>query len=278
MPAATPTAQVSPTPAPVVVTATLNLTYSVPITALVDSYALDVYAPVGGQGLPIVVFLHGTGETKRGYSHFSQSTAAAGFVVYVADWPVYTLSRATQDNGRGYREVTEIVACAVRFARATAATYGGDASKVTLGGFSAGAATAALVAFLGDEPERAWDAYAAKAGGPPPQARCTQTGNSAHVDAFVGAAGPYNLSTPPRGVDAGVAELVTLAPRVDSRRGLKVRLVHGTADSLVPLESSVRFAEALKAANYDVKLTRFDGPHAAPEALLIAQLRDLWPR
>jgi len=277
-PAAPPTPAATATAIPVVVTATLNLTYSLPITAPVDSFALDVYAPVGGKGLPVVVFLPGTGETKKGYTHMAQTVAAAGFVFYAADWPIYTLSRATQDNGRGYREVIETVACAVRYARATAAAYGGDPSKLTLGGFSAGAAAAALAAFQDDKPESAWDALMAKAGGPPPQVRCTQQADSAHVDALLGASGPYNLSTPPRGVDAAIADMVMIAPRLSSRRGLRVRLTHGNADSLVPVASSVQFEEALKAAGYDVRLTRFDGPHAAPEALVLAQLRDLWAR
>ncbi len=271
-----PTAAPSPTAVLPVVTSTLNLTYSEPITAPVDAYALDVYAPVGARGLPVIVFLHGTGETKRGYVHFSRSAAAAGFVVYAADWPVYTLSRASQDGGRGYREVDEIVACAVRYARATAEGYGGDPSKMTIGGFSAGAAAAAMVAFLGDEPEKLWNDYAAQAGRPPQQARCTQNDGSAHVDAFIGAAGPYNLGAAARDADPRLADLVSLAPHIESRRGLRVRLVHGTADSLVPIEASVRLEEALTKAGYDAKLTRFDGPHAAPEALLIAQLRDLW--
>lgn len=275
-PGATPTPAATATPVPVVVTSTLNLTYSVPITAPVDSYALDVYAPVGGKGLPVVIFLPGTAETKKGYAHMAQTVAAAGFVFYAADWPIYTLSRATQENGRGYREVVEIVACAVRYARATAAAYGGDASKVTLGGFSAGAAGAALMAFQDDRPEAAWDALMAKAGGPPPQARCAQQADSAHVDALLGASGPYNISTPPRGVDAAIADMVMIAPHLAARRGLRVRLTHGNADSLVPVAASVQFDEALRAAGYDVKLTRFDGPHAAPEALMLAQLRELW--
>lgn len=276
-PRETPTPTTSPTMAAVAVTSTLNLTYSVPVTAPVDAYALDVYAPVGARGLPVLVFLHGTGETKRGYAHLSQTVAAAGFVVYAADWPVYTLSRASQDGGRGYREVTEIIACAIRYAGASAATYGGDSSKLTIGGFSAGAASAALAAFLGDEPEKLWGEYAARAGRPPQQARCTEADGTAHVDAFIGAAGPYNQIGPPTGADAGLADLVSLARHIESRRALRVRLVHGTADSLVPVDSSARFAETLAQAGYDVKLTRFDGPHAAPEALILAQMRDLWP-
>lgn len=275
--AAPPTSAPSPTTA-VVVTNTLNLTYSLPVTAPVDAYALDVYAPLGARALPVLVFLHGTGETKRGYAHFSQAAAAAGFVVYAADWPVYTLSRASQDGGRGYREVAEIIACAIRYARTTAATYGGDAAKLTIGGFSAGAASASMVAFLGDEPEKQWNDYATQAGRPPQQARCAESDGSAHVDAFIGAAGPYNLSAPSGAADPKLTDLVSLSPHIESLRGLRVRLLHGTADSLVPIESSVRFADTLSKAGYDVKLTRFDGPHAAPEALVIAQLRDLWPQ
>jgi acetyl esterase/lipase len=76
--------------------------------------------------------------------------ADLGFAVFVANWgggmpagaPTYDLLLATGSQA----------ACAVEFARANAAGYGGDPATLILFGHSAGASTASIVAFARSEP------------------------------------------------------------------------------------------------------------------------------
>src|SRR3954463_6988979 len=66
--AQTPAIATTPEPTPastaLPVTVTLNITYAVPLQPKVDAQALDVYAPGGHPGGPLVVFAHGLGENK----------------------------------------------------------------------------------------------------------------------------------------------------------------------------------------------------------------------
>ena len=267
---------VTPTPAAPPVSATLNLTYTLPLAQGIDPLALDVYAPAAKQNRPVVVFLHGTGESKRFYVRPMRTLAEQGLVVYAADWPVWVASRAARDDGRGFREIVETLACAVRYARATAADYGGDRSRLTLVGFSAGAAMGASLAFAGDEPERAWAEFAAERGAPPQQVKCAQSGDSAHVDAFVGVGGAYGLGEALQKEDPRLWQLVSVTTHIVARRNLRVRLLHGAFDTLVPIERSMQFAETLSQAGYDARFVRFDRGHVVPETLVAEEILKLW--
>lgn len=117
------------------------------------SSLLDVYAPTEAGPWPVVVMLHGGGETKDGYEGWATKAAKRGAVVFVPTW-----SRMNNDVGATItpRELraaltTAIgdIAAAVRFARGTAAGYGGDPERLTLFGHSFGAMGATMEAFSG---------------------------------------------------------------------------------------------------------------------------------
>ncbi len=112
----------------------------VPITALVPCYArecevpADVISPVSGGRFPTIVLLPG-GPTVFGERRYVQGLAVAlaerGAVVFLATYR----SPITQNTEE---ESLLDVRCAIRFARANAATYGGDPERVTLVGHSLG--------------------------------------------------------------------------------------------------------------------------------------------
>lgn len=103
---------------------------------------VDVYVPRRRTGaLPIVVFFYGgswNSGTKAGYAFVGRALAARGFAVAIPDYrlvPEIRYPAFLQDN-----------AAAVRWVRAHAAEFGGDAGRIVLAGHSAGAYDAAMLA------------------------------------------------------------------------------------------------------------------------------------
>jgi predicted esterase len=256
------------------VTVTRDVVYTIPMQPEVDVEKLDIYAPIIQKTWPVVIFAHGFAEHKEDYRRFSQATAEQGFVVFNIEWP--DRNAGARDNNKGFRRTFETFACAVRFARGNAATYGGDAARMTLMGFSAGASASALLAFAADKPERLWEEFAATQNGPPRQLQCVVPTGSVQVNAFVGIAGPYNLAASLQKDNPQLWPLVSPYAYLDNPKGLRVRLLHGTFDSTVPLEQSTQFHDALTKAGYDTQLSKFDKGHAVPPELAIEEMRKLW--
>lgn len=106
---------------------------------------LDVYVPAArnnlGERLPIVVFFYGgswsTG-TRTGYSFVGRAFAAQDFITIIPDYRLVPQVR--------FPGFIEDGAAAVRWAKAYAAQYGGDPSRIVLIGHSAGAYIAAMLA------------------------------------------------------------------------------------------------------------------------------------
>jgi acetyl esterase/lipase len=108
---------------------------------------LDVYTPATAGPWPVVVML--PAGDKGFYREHAGKVAAAGFVVFAANWG------RPFSNAPAYGELLASgsqAACAVEFARARAAGYGGDPATMILFGNSAGASTASIVAFARSEP------------------------------------------------------------------------------------------------------------------------------
>lgn len=162
-PAASPTAEPTaaatlpppaPTATPAAVTAATDLRYesSGPLGKPAD---LDVYAPTAPGPWPVVVMFHGDPAMgSKGYvGPWALTVAAEGFVVFVPTWGK-TSYEADQKLARHDQLIAYDgqVACAVEFARAHAAEYGGDPSTLLLFGHSAGANVAAQVAFARRKP------------------------------------------------------------------------------------------------------------------------------
>lgn len=102
---------------------------------------LDVYAPRGATGRPVIVFFYGgswNSGARGGYGFVGRALAARGFVTLVPDYRLFPEV--------AYPGFVEDGAAAVRWARAHARDYGGDGDRIVLAGHSAGAYIAAMLA------------------------------------------------------------------------------------------------------------------------------------
>lgn len=108
-------------------------------------HRIDVYAPEGARGAPVVLFLYGGSwdSGERGmYRFLGASLASAGEVCMVPDyrvWPEVRFPAFMQDAAR-----------ALAWAGGNAAAHGGDAGRIVLMGHSAGAQMATLLALDGE--------------------------------------------------------------------------------------------------------------------------------
>lgn len=121
---------------------------------------LDVYAPTRPGGpWPVVAIFHGWGlgaVLKSDYAEQASQVAAAGFVVFVANWG--PASSAAAPDGvptpAQFATYASEGACAVAFARNHATEYGGDPGSMILFGHSGGADLAAAIAFTHPAPTK----------------------------------------------------------------------------------------------------------------------------
>ena len=131
---------------------------------------LDVYKPRHAAKAPVVVFFYGgswQGGSRGLYPFVGASLAAQGVVTIVPDYSTFPPARFPTFVGDAAR--------AVRFARKSAAQWGGDPSRLVLMGHSAGAYIAAMLLF---DPQ--W---------------LEQIGLNSQTDlaGFIGLAGPYDF-------------------------------------------------------------------------------------
>lgn len=107
---------------------------------------LDVYRPPRPEPQPIVDLLHACCGDRSDLSKLAEALAAGGAVALNADWGGM--------NGARYPAAYAVAACAVRYAHARGAEYGGDPHRVALLGWSDGALVAVVVALAGDTLDR----------------------------------------------------------------------------------------------------------------------------
>jgi len=207
--------------------------------------AADVYLPPGaGRQAPVVVLVPGGGwrtADRAGLAPLARSLAAGGAVA------VNITYRAADGGGRFPQMVGDVV-CAVDFAVDRARRSAFTPGPVVLAGHSAGAHLAALAALA---PERF------RAGCPYPAAR---------VQGLAGLAGSYDVTTMPdvaqplfgvplsedaaRWREGSPMTFVGSAGRTHA--DLRVLLIHGTGDTLVPPSATTGFAAALERAGVPV--------------------------
>jgi acetyl esterase/lipase len=122
----------------------------------------DLYAPGSGGPHPAMVFIHGGGfarGSKGGYGNsWGPYLAARGYVVFAID---YRLSTPTQTT---WPQALLDCKAGLQYLRGNAAALGIDPDRIGVGGDSAGASLAAMVAVTQDMPQFAnrytKDAYA----------------------------------------------------------------------------------------------------------------------
>jgi acetyl esterase/lipase len=207
--------------------------------------ASDVYLPRAARAAPVVVLVPGGGwrtADRTGLAPLARALAAGGAVA------VNITYRAAEDGGR-FPQMAGDVVCAVDFAAERARRSGITPGPVVVAGHSAGAHLAALAALA---PERF------RTGCPYPAARAT---------GLVGLAGVYDVTGVPEVAEPlfgvpltedparwreGNPLTWTAGPAGTSPRDLRVLLVHGTGDTMVPPSTTAGFAAALERAKIRV--------------------------
>jgi acetyl esterase/lipase len=206
---------------------------------------LDVYAPATSGDWPLVVVLHQNASVKETMYGLSKAIAGQGAVVFAPD---YEEPAQGMTPGRLMLSGDENAACAIRFARAHVAEYGGNDRRVLVVGHSQGAFVGAVMMFAGNEFP----------------GDCLTEGGSAMPDAFVGVDGGYDpiphLSE--EKLKAAPAEAIKIDPftyigQKPIREGVRFVLFAGDFEPAVL--SSQAFRDALQAAGYDVSFTRIPG-------------------
>jgi acetyl esterase/lipase len=217
---------------------------------------LDVYAPgvAGPEPRPVLVTLHGCCGSKQDLAQLAGALAARGALVFNASW-------RNMPEGGHYPLVYQQAACAVSFARARAASYGGDPGRVALLGWSDGALLASVVANAGDR-------FAGT---------CPMRGTPARPDTLIGLAGFFGWPPGPAGrVDPRYINPRTIRffggtparspgawadgnpyTHLGDNPGLRVRLVAAGSDPM--LADSRRFVTALRRAGQPASLAVVDG-------------------
>jgi acetyl esterase/lipase len=186
---------------------------------------LDLYAPIGREGTkPVVIFFYGgnwqTG-TKHDYLFVGQALASRGFIVVIPDYRLYPEVR--------YPTFLEDGAAAVAWTLAHLDDIGGDPTRVTLMGHSAGAYIAAMLAldprWLGDKRTR--------------------------LRSAIGLAGPYDflpLTDPVLRVIFGTEPDLALTQPITYADGSAppFLVISGLADTTVRPANSVRLAARIR--------------------------------
>ena len=204
---------------------------------------LNVWAPKDrkpGQTYPVLVFYYGGGWVKgsRGeYDFAGRAYAARGFVVVVPDYrlvPAVHFPVFVQDS-----------ALAVKWTRDNVARFGGDPRRITLGGHSAGAYNAAMLAL---------DPHWLRDIGVDPKI----------VRAAALLAGPYDFYPfdKKRSIDAmsnWPRPLETQPIRFAAKDSPPLWLAAGTADDVVRPYNSERLAAKLKGLGATVELRLYPG-------------------
>lgn len=254
-----------------------------PYDTYTAEWNVDVYAPIEPGDWPVLLFLPGDREPRRIYAGLAETVAGNGAIAVVVEYPRRMKAVAAVDNAKGHRELAEVMSCAIRFVRHLIADKGSAVPSLVVGGFSLGGGPAAHAALAGAELDGVWAEYSAIKGGLAPQVECEIDGGSTHVDGMVGVAGAYDIYVGYEGGRYGrefIEEIdpdlrSTLFGTIGRNRDVKIRLLHGDADTMIPITESNLFLDALLEGGIDVELTVFEGAHIVPHDLLIDLIMEL---
>jgi acetyl esterase/lipase len=211
-------------------------------------------APV--KGWPLVVAIPGgplPPGIRGGLDALGAALAVRGAVVVIADW------REATSFGGGYPKSFEDVACAIRFARANAAAYGADPSRVVLAAHSFGGFAGAVVSLSPKTVPSLPGGCLADDGSPRPDAYVgiapisTLEGISTQfLDDFFGGTRDDEPDAWSASDPVGLATMPTkyLTP---------VTLLTGGADQTVPTSTVEPLLVALQGAGREVRMIEFPG-------------------
>jgi acetyl esterase/lipase len=227
---------------------------------------LDVYRPETGGGYPVVVYIYGgswTSGNKELYAPAAQRLLPSGLVLVIPDYTLFPKA--------GYPRQTEEIAAALAWTLEHAAEYGGDPQRVVLVAQSAGAQIAGLALL-----EPRWlAAYGHSA---------------ADLRGFIGISGVYDFGAvldyhrgSARAVEmmgkilGGAEHAAAASPIRYVRPELPpVLLVHGDADTTVPISVGQSFYQRLQAVGVPVEFVTFPG--AGHADILFRALTERPPR
>lgn len=228
----------------------MNFYLDIPVT-IADGVqkTFDLIVPEGDpKTIPLLIWIHGGGwreGEKRIYNDFERFSYRGYAVLSIA----YRFSQEAPFPA-------QLIDCktAIRWARSHAAEYGYNASRIVVGGCSAGGHLAALLGVSNGE--RAYDVG-------------SYLEYSSDVQAVVDEFGPSDLThekLPTLGKELRAfllddAEKIRCASPVRLVRGNEppFLILHGTADSCVPIEHSRALAQALRQAGSEVQLLEIPG-------------------
>ena len=130
---------------------------------------------------------------------------------------------------------------------------------------------------MGDDLEQAWEEVASNRGGPPPQTECLATGDSAHVDAFIGYGGDHRFFQNLTESDPDLWALTSPFGLIGRNPSLVVHLIHGGMDNATNIQRAEELHEELVNAGYDATYmslgeAKWQIPSAGPEREELIQL------
>jgi acetyl esterase/lipase len=201
---------------------------------------LDVYSPlVGTKPAPVFVFFYGgvwNSGTKDFYRFVGEAFAARGIVTVIPDYRLHPEVR--------FPDFIDDSARAVRWAIDNAAKFGGDPARVHVGGHSAGAYNAAMVAL---DPR-----YARAAGF-----------DAARLAGFIGLAGPYDFLPLTGRTTRAVFGFPDTSPDTQpinfvSPGAPRTLLLYATSDNLVGRHNSENLAAKLREAGVSVRAVPYE--------------------
>jgi acetyl esterase/lipase len=200
-------------------------------------HRLDVYVPAKARARPIIVFWYGGGwenGRKSNYRFVGAALAKAGYVAVLPDYRLYPEVR--------FPEFVDDGARALAWAVNHASEIGGDPRRIYVGGHSAGAHIAAMLAYDTARLERVGLARDA-------------------IRGCIGLSGPYVLTPNDATLNDIFRAPFTLADWQPVQRvqagAPPALLLHGEADTVVDVAHAQRMAEKLQSLGIPVTLRTY---------------------